>query len=346
MVALERLMGLPLIWLGVALALLVLRRKLLSQTSRWAAASATPLEERAARMLTWLYVPAGLLAGGYLSIQLVPLPSRWQTYAERGLGALAVLLAAWVGWRTFSLLLNHWAESNPNAKTLVPPLELFGRVFGAVLGIALVFSALGFSLTKVWAALGIGSVAIALALQDTLSNSFAGLHIMLDQPFRTGDYIRLDSGEEGRVIRIGWRSTRLQTAPNNILVIPNSKLSRASITNFSLPQPRLALTIMVPVSYGSDTRRVRAALDDLVGQAAREVDGLLSEPPPAVRFAGFGDHSLNFSLVCQVRDFTAQQPVQDEMHYRIVEGLKREGIEMVSPAGPFRPLRSDPPAAV
>lgn len=342
--SLEQLLGLPVLWLVVVLALLLIRHRVLQWAHRRAAASASGLEGRAVALLARLYVPAGLLAGSYFTLQVAPLGGRWQGYAERTLSGLALLLAVWAAWRGFLLLLQFWAETNPNAKTLVPPAQLVGRVLFLILGLALVLSGLGYSLTKVWTALGIGSLAIALALQETLSNTFAGFHILMDRAFRVGDYIKLDSGEEGWVTQISWRSTWLRTRPNFLVVIPNSKLSRAAITNYSLPEPRLALPIPVGVSYDSDPRRVRVVLEEVARQALGEVDGLLPDPPPLVRFLpGFGDYSLNFTLVCQVREFVDRDAVQDELHYRIFERFRREGIQIPSPVRqPYATPREEP----
>lgn len=331
--SLEQLLGLPALWLVVVLALLLIRRKALAWAHRRAALSPSALHDRAVSLLARLYVPAGLLAGAYFSLQIVPLDPRWQILGERVLSGLGLLLAVWAAWRGFGLLLHYWAETNPNAKALVPPAELISRVLFAAVGVALVLSGLGYSLTKVWTALGIGSLAIALALQETLSNTFAGFHLMLDQPFRVGDYITLDSGEEGWVTQISWRSTWLRTRPNNMVVIPNSKLARAAITNYSLPEARLALMLPVAVSYSSDPRRVRAVLQEVAGQAVQEVDGVLADPPPQVRFLpGFGEYALNFTLVCFVREYLDRDPVQGELHYRIFERFRREGIEIPFPA--------------
>ncbi len=327
--SLEQLLSLPALWLAVVLALLLIRHKVLGWAQRRAAMSTSPLDERAVSLLARLYLPGGLLAGAYFTLQVVPIHPRWQILGERVLSGLALLLAVWVAWRGFSLLLDYWAETNPNAKALAPPAELVGRILFAALGVAMVLSGLGYSLTKVWTALGIGSLAIALALQETLSNTFAGFHLMLDQPFRVGDYVKLDSGEEGWVTRISWRSTWLRTRPHNLVAIPNSKLARAAITNYSLPDPRLALMIPIAVSYDSDPRRVRAVLEEVVRQAVREVEGLLPDPQPQVRFLpGLGDYAMNFTLICQASDYLARDAAQDELHYRIFERLKREGIEI------------------
>lgn len=325
-VSVEQLLSLPVLWLLVVVALLLIRRRLLH------AAGASSLDPRTVRLLARLYLPAGLLACFYLTLEILPLPQRWDVRAEKALSVLTLLFALWAAWRAFSLLLSFWGETNPNAGTLIPPVQMAGRLLFALVGAALALQGLGYSITKLWTALGIGSVAVALALQDTLSNTFAGFYIMLDQPVRVGDYVKLDSGEEGRVKRIGWRSTWLDALPNNLVVVPNSKLARASITNYSLPDPSLSISLSVTVSYGSDARRVCAILEEVVRGALADLPGLLPEFPPSVTFSGFGDAGLNFSLNCRVRDFTAQYAVQNELRYRILERFRQEGIDLPSPA--------------
>ena len=320
-VSVEQLLSLPVLWLLVVLALLLIRRRVLK------AAAASPSDPRTVRLLARLYLPAGLLACAYLTLEIVALPQRWDARAEKALSVLALLFALWAVWRAFALLLSYWGETNPNAATLIPPVQMAGRLLFAVLGIALALQGLGYSITKLWTALGIGSVAVALALQDTLSNTFAGFYIMLDQPVRVGDYVKLDSGEEGRVQRIGWRSTWLQALANNLVVVPNSKLARASVTNYSLPDPSINVAVQVGAGYGCDPRRVCAVLEEVARQAAAELPGLLPDFPPTVAFTGFGDAGLNFALNCRVRDFTAQGAVQNELRYRICECFRREGIE-------------------
>lgn len=324
--------GVPAVWLVVVLAMLLLRGRVQRWAAQKAASDASAGDSRAAAVLARVYAPVLVLAGLYSSLELAGplLPnSRWLDRAEKGLLILTYLVIMALAWRAFSLLVSYWARTNPNAGTLVPPVQLFGRILIVLFTLASIF---GDNLPKVWTALGIGSIAVALALQETLSNTFAGFHLMLDQPIRIGDYIKVESGEEGRVMQIGWRSTRLVSPANNILVIPNAKLARASITNYTLPEPRLGISVTVSVACGCDTRRVAAVLEELARTAAAEIDGMLADPPPSVRFIpGFGDWSLNFSLYCQVRDFAAQTAVQDELRHRIVERFREEGIAMAFP---------------
>jgi small-conductance mechanosensitive channel len=186
--------------------------------------------------------------------------------------------------------------------------------------------------SQIITALGVGGLAVALALQDTLANLFAGIHILMEKSIRVGDFVRLETGQEGYVEDITWRTTRIKMLPNNMVIIPNSKLSQSIMTNYYLPEKRMALLIPIGVSYSSDPEKVERILVEEAKKAVGEVPGLLGEPEPAVRFIpGFGESSLDFTLVCHVQEFTDQYPVQHELRKRIFKRFKDEGIEIPFP---------------
>jgi small-conductance mechanosensitive channel len=158
------------------------------------------------------------------------------------------------------------------------------------------------------------------------------MHILVEKSIRVGDFIRLESGQEGYVDDITWRTTRIRMLPNNMVVIPNSKLAQSVVTNYYLPEKRMSLLIPVGVSYSSDPERVEQILVEEAKKAVGEVPGLLGDPEPFVRFIpGFGESSLEFTLVCQVREFTDQYPVQHELRKRIFKRFRQEGIEIPFP---------------
>jgi small-conductance mechanosensitive channel len=172
-----------------------------------------------------------------------------------------------------------------------------------------------------------------MALQETLSNFFAGLYLLADRPIRAGDFIQLDSGQQGYVLRVGWRSTSIQSLEKNLVVVPNSTLAKAVITNFSHPERQMLLPIEVGVAYGTDPRWVGQVLKEVAEQAVRDqVAGLAPDAAPQIRFMpGFGDSSLNFTLMVEILDFAQQFSVQTELRMRIVERFQKEGIEFPFP---------------
>jgi small-conductance mechanosensitive channel len=190
----------------------------------------------------------------------------------------------------------------------------------------IVSDALGVSLAPALTALGVGSLSVALALQDTLSNFFAGVYLVVDKPVRPGDFIRVDPSFEGYVESIGWRSAHLRTLTNNLVIIPNTTLSKSIITNFTLPTPHVASSVRVDVPFDADLDKVEDALAD---EAKRSVDipGVAEAPAPSVAMnPGFVDGGVGFSIFFHVRSFGDQAPVQHAIRRRVAARLKREGL--------------------
>ena len=181
------------------------------------------------------------------------------------------------------------------------------------------------------ASLGIGSLAVGLALQDTLSNLFAGFYLTLDRPARVGDYIRLESGEEGYVETIGWRSTQVRMLPNNMFVIPNSKLASSIFTNFYLPDRELAVLVDVGVSYNSDLKKVEKATIEVAKEVMKEISGGMPDFQPFIRFNTFADSSINFTVILRGREYVDQYLIKHEFIKRLHERYQREGIEIPYP---------------
>jgi len=201
-----------------------------------------------------------------------------------------------------------------------------------ILGVLVLLNLWGISITPILTALGVGGLAVALALQDTLSNLFAGFYIAVSHQVRLGDYIRLNTGEEGYVTDIGWRSTTIRALANNMFLIPNSKLGQAIVTNFYLPDKRVGVSIQIGVAYDADPDRVERVLLEEAQTAAREIPGMLAEPAPGVSLdPGFGDWSLRFTLGYSVQEFADQFRVSPALRKRILKRLRQEKIDMPFP---------------
>ena len=284
-------------------------------------------------LLESLPYPLLVLGALYLALETFTLPAGYERIGAKLLFALLILVMFYFPAKVFILFLRRLGRRDPNLERATSPAVFIIRAVFALLAVVIVLENLGVSLTAVWTTLGVGSVAVALALQDTLGNMFAALYLLADSPVRPDEYIKLDSGQEGYVVRIGWRSTTLRMLANNVVVIPNSTLAKAVITNYSRPEPRMALVLPISVAYGTDPTLVDKVLVEVAQEATRDgLHGLLSEPAPFVRFIpGFGDSSLGFSLIVQVSQFTDQYPVQSELRKRIVERFRKEGIEIPFP---------------
>jgi small-conductance mechanosensitive channel len=299
----------------------------------WTKKLANTWGEMVFSLLESLPVPLLLLSSIYAGLELLPLPHRFERVGSKLILALTIVVVFYFPSKVLVLFLRRVGRRNPDMEHVTQPSILVIRALFAILAIIIILENLGISLTAVWTTLGVGSIAVALALQETLSNLFAGFYLLADRPVSPGDYIKLDSGQEGYVVRIGWRSTTMRTQSNNIVFVPNSTMAKAVIINYSLPELRVSVSIPVHVSYGSDPSLVEKVLLDVSREAAQEgLAGLLLNPPPSVCLnPGFGDSSLDFSLNLNVQRFEDQIPVQSELRKRILARFAKEGIAIPFP---------------
>jgi len=273
-----------------------------------------------------------LLIGGHIALNAAELTPKMARFAQVGVALATAFVLVFAGTKIYHGLLMEYGQRYEPLKPSLSILDLLGKALIILIGLLVTLDTLNISITPLLTTLGIGGLAVALAFRDTLANFFAGLYILADRPIQVGDYIKIEGAHEGYVESIGWRSTRIRTLKNNIVIIPNSKAAESIITNYFLPERRMALIIPIGVSYQEDSRRVERVLLEEAERATAEVEGLLAEPPPLVRFIpGFGDSSLNFSLIVQVREFADQYRVQHELRHRILARFQKEGIEIPFP---------------
>ena len=324
----------PLFWpavafVGVSLTALLFRAALTSGLRRWLGPANVELFLRTIRLPSILWC---LVLGLFVAIELVDMPRRLSIQLHTILEAAIILSVTF----TVAGVLGSLAAAAGERRAL--GLGMTGLVRAAVrgsillMGLLVLLDSLGVQITPLLTALGVGGLAVALALQDTLSNLFAGVHLLADKPIRVGDYVKIADTIEGHVVDVGWRSTRVRMLQNNVVVVPNKRVAESVIVNYDLPERRMSLSLPVSVSYASDPDHVERVLTDEALKAAGEVTGLLAEPPPTVRFIpGFGAYSLDFTLSCQVASFVDQYAVQHELRKRILRRLRAESIEMPFP---------------
>jgi small-conductance mechanosensitive channel len=281
-----------------------------------------------ARALRPLLIVA-VIAGG---MNVLPFPMEFMKVTNRILYLAALAIGLYYVVQLLQLILERWLVRAEADRSLRDPIRFVAKALFGILALIVVLENLGIRLTAVWTTLGVGSVAVALALQETLANFFAGFYLQLDRPIRVDDYIKLGSGQEGFVQKMSWRSTRIRTLWNNTVIVPNSKLASDIITNYSMPEPGMSLRLPVGVSYSADADLVERVLLEETREAAKAIPALLLEPPPMVRFMpGFGDSSLNFTLICRIATYTDQYVVQDALNKRILARFRKEGIQIPFP---------------
>jgi small-conductance mechanosensitive channel len=194
------------------------------------------------------------------------------------------------------------------------------------IGILIILSMLGVSIAPLLTALGVGGLAVALALQDTLANLFSGFHILVEKSIRVGDFVRIESGQEGYVDDITWRTTRVRMLSNSIVVIPNRKLAQSVVVNYSLPNEVLSTTIAVRTDAVADPERAEQVIVDEARKAFGEISGIVADQEPSLTF-GTGDNFMEFTLSVNVHRFAEQFAVQNELKKRLFRRLRQEGME-------------------
>ncbi|MBI2167721.1 MAG: mechanosensitive ion channel family protein [Candidatus Omnitrophica bacterium] len=182
-------------------------------------------------------------------------------------------------------------------------------------GFLILMDSLGISITPLVASLGIGSLAVALGLQETLVNLFAGLYIIADQPIRVGDYIELESQEKGYVTEIG----------------SNNQIISSRIRNYYLPDKELAALVQVGVHYASDLEKVERITIEVAREIQKRVQGAVPSFEPFIRYHTFGESSVNFTVILRVREFTDQYLVIHEFIKALHGRYQKEGIVIPFP---------------
>jgi small-conductance mechanosensitive channel len=316
-------------FVGVSLSALVLRAALTRGLRRWLGPANIETFLASIRLPSILWC---LVFGLFVATELVELPRRLGAQLHAALEAAIILSTTF----TIAGVLGSLAAAAGERRAL--GLGMTGLVRAAVRGTILLIGALvmldslGVQITPLLTALGVGGLAVALALQDTLSNLFAGVHLLADKPIRVGDYVKIADTIEGYVVDVGWRSTRVRMLQHNVVIVPNKRVAESIIINYDMPERRMALLLQVRVGYDCDADHVERVLVDEATTAAGEVAGLLPEPAPAARLIpGFGEYTLDFTLVCQVASFVDQYAVQHELRKRILRRFRAEKIDMPYP---------------
>jgi small-conductance mechanosensitive channel len=199
------------------------------------------------------------------------------------------------------------------------------------IGLLIIFDSLGISITPIIASLGIGSLAVALALQPTLENLFAGVQLVIDQPVRPGQFIRLESGEEGYVERVGWRSTWIRQLPNQMVIIPNHQLINSRVLNYHYPSKDTAILLDLGVHYTSDLAKVERVTIEVAESVMKTVAGGIPEFKPMVRYNKLDTSTINFTVIMRGAEVVDGALIRHEFIKALVARYNQDGIVIPYP---------------
>jgi small-conductance mechanosensitive channel len=273
-----------------------------------------------------------VILGMHMALQSSELPAKFTAWSAKTLLVLWIVSLTLMSMRLAGDMVRHYGDQMPGTLPVTTLTQNLAQLAVMLLGMVLLLQELGVQITPLLTALGVGGLAVALAMQDTLSNLFGGFYVAVAGQIRLGDYIKLSSGEEGYVADIAWRSTTIRASSNNVIIVPNAKLSQTIVTNYYLPEKRMGAGFQVNVALESDADQVERVLLEVAKEGAGQIAGMVPDSPPSVILdPGFGDFYLAFSLNYQVAEFNYQGSVRAALRKRILKRFKEEGIGLPYP---------------
>ncbi|MFC1898963.1 mechanosensitive ion channel family protein [Chloroflexota bacterium] len=272
-----------------------------------------------------------LSQGLLLTLSSLPYLASWRPYLGKVAIAFVIIIVTYgltlSGW----LLMGWYMHRKKVRQSLIRMTQRIMIIIIYMAGLLVLLDYLGVSISPMVAGLGIGGLAVALALQPTLSNFFSGAQIVFDEMVRVGDYIELDTGEKGYVLSVGWRSTRVRTTFNNMMVIPNSRLVECIVTNYYGPDMELAVIVTSGVSYASDLIRVEEVAIEVAREIIEELPEAVKTREPWFAFDEFGDSNINFWVWLYATDRIGSFRVKSELIKRLHARFAREKITINYP---------------
>ena len=321
---------LTLIIMAAAVVLGLVVQRLLARTLRaMAKRTANEWDDIVVESLRGLAVLWFALVGLALVLRLVPLPSEVALIVRRAVGVLGILSAALF----FTRLARKSIYTYIDRKVEVPSsiFKNFATVLIYAVAFLFVLDYLGVSIAPLLTALGVSGLAVALALQDTLSNLFAGLNILMTRKIRPGDYIRLESGEEGEVCDITWRNTTIRAPEDNLIVVPNAKLAAAIYTNTHLPETEMGYFLPVTVAFDNDLDKVERVTIDVARQVLAPPERAIAGFEPYIRYNAYTDLGVRFSVGLRIKEYQEQYRIRHDFYKRLHERYRAEGIRLAVP---------------
>ncbi|MEW5853256.1 MAG: mechanosensitive ion channel family protein [Myxococcota bacterium] len=331
------------LWQWLALLPLLLVSYLLGRMVTWvvtrvlgqvARRTASDLDDK---LLQHAHGPLVLALGALSAIALLPLLRLRPTSHDALHDALRSgipLALAWAVLRSVDVFVeglaqNPYMATRPAIRALLPFSGRFLKVVVVILTVVSVIQGLGYPVTSLVAGLGLGGLVVALAAQKTLENFFGSISLGVDQPFRPGDFVKIDDFL-GTVEVVGLRSTRVRTLDRTLITIPNGKLADMRTENFSV-RDRIRLSTILGLTYGTTAEQLRAILTDV--EALLRAHPLLHQDDLTVRFRALGAYSLDVEVMAwfKTTDFNAFMRIREEVLLGFMEIVARHGSSFAFP---------------
>ena len=304
-----------------------------AEKSDWAGDDAV-LDAIEPHIVIWFFL--GALSIAVSNIQVLALPNAYLTDIINDY-VPEFLIIVLIGSVTLAIgklsvsLFDLWAKDQEKGFPSTTMFTNFVRIAVYVIGILIILDALSISITPMITALGVGGLAVSLALKDTLTDVFAGLHILLSKKVQVGDFVQIDTGDMGYVKNISWRNTTIMERTNNIIHIPNTRLSSAIIKNFDSGDPSFSIKIPVGVGYSSDLDKVEEVTQEVVDDIQNSMEETNKNYEPTMRFQNFGESSINLMVYFRGNRYGDQNPIIHQFIKLLHKKYSDAGIEIPFP---------------
>jgi small-conductance mechanosensitive channel len=310
---------------------LVVRKTVIARLGRMAEETRSVIDDIVLSAVRGPVVVWFVIGGLYAAIQITTLPERITHLIQQLLMILVIFSITWAVARVVAALVENGAKRAPETLPGATLVTNLARVTVLAIGVLVILQTLGISIAPIITALGVGGLAVALALQDTLANLFAGVHILASRQLRPGDYVKLASGEEGYVVDVTWRQTTIRQLPNNIIIVPNAQIASTITTNYHLPTQELSVLVPVGVHYDSDLSHVEHVTMEVAKETLQAVEGGVPNWEPFIRYTAFADSSINFNVILRGQEYVSQYVIRHEFIKRLHRRYNEEGIVIPFP---------------
>ncbi len=317
------------LWIAILLIFKAILFKTIHQVAK---KTKTQLDDILVRSLDFPLTLIILTSGGLIVERILPAATSESSFVVAFKAATIIAIALFMD-RFLNGLLHEYSTKIEILKTSGAIVRGFVRLVVIGLGLLILLDSFGVSITPILASLGIGSLAVALALQPTLENFFAGLQILIDKPVQLGQFIKLESGEEGYVHKIGWRSTWVYTLSNNMVVVPNKMVVNSKIMNYYYPNPEMAVSVEVGVHYHSNLDHVERVTTEVAREILTDIKGAVKDFDPFIRYHTFAASSVNFTVILRGQEVVDQYLIKHEFMKFLHKRYAKEGI-MFAPSIP------------
>jgi small-conductance mechanosensitive channel len=307
---------------------------LLRSVVSFAARTKGDVDDKVALALHWpfAFLLALVAAGAFLARVSLRLTPGQAQGTGRLLAAFFIVAVAWTAVAVVRIFLE---VTGSRRQRLLPATRVARRLLAVFVytgAFLMVLQQYDISITPLLTGLGIAGLAAALALQDTLGNFFAGISVQTGQAIQPGHFVRVEKEDlEGYVEKVGWRTTSIRTLAGNTIVIPNSNLAQANVTDFYLPSPDMGISLDFVVGQESDPQRIITALMEEARESKKTNPGYEPGAEPFAFFAGYTDYALKFTLSVRVKEFVQQFQVRQDLNARVLQRFRKDGVRVPYP---------------